>query len=604
MPVHPQKATLATVLFVFVMAGFASCQRSAHESPDDARTVQDKSVPEAAAGAQGNPLAPAAPAVPSNGQVGGSQASASSPASQQGNPQPAAAQAPPGTRPTAGPIQQTAGQQQTSAGEAASETAPDAPMRFELADLIQFVEPAIVQINVSGGVGSGFVIDAKGIVATNYHVVEGAKSATVLFRNGTKARVSGVLAASPGKDVAILQIEGIPAGLTKSLRLSETLPRSGERVVAFGSPKGFSFSSSEGIVSAVRSGTEVRDIFVRTVGGDVYARLGYDLDTTWIQTSTPISPGNSGGPLVNMGGEVVGLNTWSRKGGQNLNFAISAIDIEALYIQADSEPVPLASLPTRSASPTERDADPADPDRVYGFKTITLPSGKSLSAKTLVAAMLRPLELIDVDTPTFSWDNDGGTIGGVCAHRRGKLHGVTSAFHETGKPVLLGVYSESKRDGPLLTWDDSGKLALYARYTHGNNDGLLCLFQKNKPWLIQDYEKGKLLESYLVRVEGDTPVLVPSSEAEQDEKMKAELERAVDELEEVEQRLAENERQIKRRLATAFRKEYQRMQREYLTKITPERRRQASERRQRKAAAAAAAHRQMRQSVRRGGLPF
>jgi hypothetical protein len=351
----------------------------------------------------------------------------------------------------------------------------------------------------------------------------------------------------------------------------------------------------------VRSGSEVRDIFVRTVGRDVYATLGYDLDITWIQTSTPISPGNSGGPLVNMAGEVVGLNTWSRTGGQNLNFAISAMDIDALYKQADSRAVPLASLPTRSARP---EAAPDRPERSLAFPKILLPSGKSLTVKMLATVLLQSVTLVDDETPTFSWNHDSGTLGGVCAHNRSKLQGVTTAFYETGDPILFAVYSESRRDGPLLFWGQPGTLAMYAQYAHGNHHGVLCLLMDKKPWLLQEHIKGQLLESYLVKLVDDVPVLVSSSEAAQDEHMKAELESALSELEDVRLRLAENERQIKRRLATEFRKEYKRLQREYLTKITPERRRQASERRRSQAAAAAAAHRQMHQSVRRGGLPF
>ena len=95
-------------------------------------------------------------------------------------------------------------------------------------------------------------------------------------------------------------------------------------------PRGLSFSASEGIVSAVRSAAELTD-------------FGIPLDGEWIQTTTPISSGNSGGPLVDLFGQVVGINTFHLVKGQNLNFAISASDIKRIYEEtANANPLPLA----------------------------------------------------------------------------------------------------------------------------------------------------------------------------------------------------------------------------------------------------------------------
>src|SRR5947209_8480877 len=80
-------------------------------------------------------------------------------------------------------------------------------------------------------------------------------------------------------------------------------------VAAFGAPQGLSFSASEGIVSAVRSGKELKSML------PAYQATGYSEAATWVQTTAAISPGNSGGPLVNMKGEVVGLNTWAYTAG-------------------------------------------------------------------------------------------------------------------------------------------------------------------------------------------------------------------------------------------------------------------------------------------------
>ena len=86
--------------------------------------------------------------------------------------------------------------------------------------------------------------------------------------------------------------------------------------MAFGAPLGLSFTSSKGIISALRKEEEMRD------------PLGADVKGNWLQTDTPISPGDSGGPLVDRYGRVVGMNTMQLTSGQNLNFAVSAQDID------------------------------------------------------------------------------------------------------------------------------------------------------------------------------------------------------------------------------------------------------------------------------------
>jgi hypothetical protein len=183
-----------------------------------------------------------------------------------------------------------------------------------LADLIDKVEPSVVRIDVvkgeSKGVGSGYVIGEDGTVATNYHVIVGASEATATFKNGDKVEVQGTVWLDPKRDIAILKIN--KQGLTP-LPLADQLPRKGDSVAAFGAPVGLSFSASEGIVSAIRQGKELSE--------------DDPLPGTWIQTTAPISPGNSGGPLVNRDGKVIAMNTMVLLIGQNLNFAISSLDV-------------------------------------------------------------------------------------------------------------------------------------------------------------------------------------------------------------------------------------------------------------------------------------
>ena len=194
----------------------------------------------------------------------------------------------------------------------------------ELADLIERVEPAVVRIDTKtrdgDGVGSGFAVSRDGLIVTNHHVIAGAGSATVTFKDKSTHPVEGTLFLDANRDIAILKIK---SGSYATLELASELPRKGETVVAFGAPKGLSFSATDGIISSVREGEELKSYTGKSQG-------------TWIQTSTPISPGNSGGPLVNSDAKVVGANTMMLLNAQNLNFAISAIDISDAVTQSKS----------------------------------------------------------------------------------------------------------------------------------------------------------------------------------------------------------------------------------------------------------------------------
>ncbi len=154
------------------------------------------------------------------------------------------------------------------------------------------------------GQGSGFIVNANGTVLTNAHVVDGAEEVTVKLNDKRefKARVLGLDKAS---DVAVLKIEA-PNLPTVKIG-SSTRTAVGEWVLAIGSPFGFESSASAGIVSAKS----------RSLPDGSYV--------PFIQTDVAVNPGNSGGPLFNMNGEVIGINSqiYSRSGGyQGLSFAI------------------------------------------------------------------------------------------------------------------------------------------------------------------------------------------------------------------------------------------------------------------------------------------
>ncbi|MBD3676292.1 MAG: DUF1080 domain-containing protein [Planctomycetaceae bacterium] len=192
---------------------------------------------------------------------------------------------------------------------------------LSLADLIETTEPACVRIDVnykdgSQGIGSGFVVDVeRKWIVTNYHVVGDSESAVVTFADKTTAKVLGWNAHYTAFDLALLKIE-TNKKLT-ALPVAISLPRKGDKTIAIGAPRGLSFTASEGIVSGIRKGEELKE-------------FAPGLSGTWLQTSTPISPGSSGGPLLNFKGEVVGVNSSTLLGSQNLNFAISCEQINHL----------------------------------------------------------------------------------------------------------------------------------------------------------------------------------------------------------------------------------------------------------------------------------
>jgi len=154
------------------------------------------------------------------------------------------------------------------------------------------------------GQGSGFIVTADGTILTNAHVVDGAEEVTVKLtdKREFKAKVKGLDKAS---DVAVLKIEASNLPTVKIGSAANT--RVGEWVLAIGSPFGFENSASAGIVSAKS----------RNLPDGSYV--------PFIQTDVAVNPGNSGGPLFNLAGEVIGINSqiYSRSGGyQGLSFAI------------------------------------------------------------------------------------------------------------------------------------------------------------------------------------------------------------------------------------------------------------------------------------------
>jgi len=333
----------------------------------------------------------------------------------------------------------------------------------ETADLIERCEPVVVCIRTDSGIGSGVLIDSNQHVATNYHVIEGATEGTATFSDRASYRVLGYVAVDKGRDLAILKIEGNRRN--DRVPLAKVLPRKGERALAIGAPRNLQFSSSEGIISAVRAGRELEDLIP-----GLNAQMGYDRDATWLQTTVPISAGNSGGPLISSSGEIVGLNTWSRTDGQNLNFAISATEIGRLRDRAKPDYTALAKLRSRRGV-SKLIAPPS------GRPRIVLPSGKVLTDSMFDLDERRERLRIDNDHSLARREHPNGKWYLAAAHHGGVLDGAAFSRYETDEPAFYATYADGKRNGVVIKWDAAGEKTYFGQYAKGKRHGVCCLFE-------------------------------------------------------------------------------------------------------------------------------
>jgi serine protease Do len=171
---------------------------------------------------------------------------------------------------------------------------------------------------VQQGLGSGFLVDAQGLVLTNNHVVENAERVRVKLDDG-RAFEAKVLGRDPLTDVAVLQLQNAPSDLPYVKLGDSSAVRVGDFVLAIGNPFGLASSVSSGILSA-----RARDIHAGP----------YD---DFLQTDAAINPGNSGGPLFNLQGEVIGMNTAIVREATGIGFAVPSNLIHSLLPRLEKD---------------------------------------------------------------------------------------------------------------------------------------------------------------------------------------------------------------------------------------------------------------------------
>ncbi len=197
----------------------------------------------------------------------------------------------------------------------------------ETADIYRTAAPSVCLVTSMDAygqplsLGSGFVVDDAGSVLTNFHVIEGAAAVRIRFPSGSVHQITHVAAYDTAQDMALLESD---ASSILPLPLGASAVDVGEAILAIGNPRGLEGTLSAGIISGVRT------------FGD---------GTRFYQITAPISPGSSGGPVLNERGQVVGIATATLDSGQNLNFAvpITTTGLSGLRKRA-APPIPLSAL--------------------------------------------------------------------------------------------------------------------------------------------------------------------------------------------------------------------------------------------------------------------
>ena len=225
----------------------------------------------------------------------------------------------------------TPGPKEDNVAQTPPQAAQGVPANEPVAQVASQVEPSVVQVNISniqttpfeeqeqqGGLGSGVIYRQDGYVITNNHVVQGAEQVNVALADGTTVQ-GEVIGGDERTDIAVVQTErgDLPAASFRT----DGAPTVGQLAVAIGSPSGFESTVTAGVVSGLN-----REISPQVAGTGAQIPSLVDL----IQTDAAISPGNSGGALVNRSGEVMGINvaylpqTQTGQPAAGLGFAIPA----------------------------------------------------------------------------------------------------------------------------------------------------------------------------------------------------------------------------------------------------------------------------------------
>lgn len=282
--------------------------------------------------------------------------------------------------------------------------------------LTEEVKPALVTVRQIGrdggqrGTGSGFVIAEEGLVVTNLHVIGEGRPIEVEFADGAKFTVSEVLASDRHYDLAVLKLENPEGKAFSKLSVGDSSEiRQGDLVLGFGAPQGLSFSVVPGAISAIRK-------LEPGFAGD-----GETPEFPMLQLAMPIEQGNSGGPVVNLEGEVLGIVTLRHRVTENLGFAVPSNDLKALLEKPN--PVPMSRWSTiGSLDPKQWMAVMGADWRQRGGVITARHPGNGFGGRALCLSLLKvpeePYEL----SAKVKLDDESGAAGLVFASDGDQVH--------------------------------------------------------------------------------------------------------------------------------------------------------------------------------------
>ena len=187
----------------------------------------------------------------------------------------------------------------------------------DFSGIVKDAVKSVVTVSTQSSIGSGFIIDSAGYIVTNYHVIaqhENSVRVITFNRNSYDAQLVGK---DETRDIALLKI----GGDFEYLKLADSSDlQVGKKVIAIGNPLGLSFTVTEGIVSALN-------------------RIGPSGLAEYVQTDVSLNPGNSGGPLIDTKGEVIGINNFKVGGAESLGFALESDAIKISINQIANETI-------------------------------------------------------------------------------------------------------------------------------------------------------------------------------------------------------------------------------------------------------------------------
>jgi serine protease Do len=312
------------------------------------------------------------------------------------------------------------------------------PVVHSPAEIAEHSTPAIVSIRTEHALGTGFLVNNDGLIASNLHVVAGNSKIVVTLADHREFDVVEVFNGDRERDLVILRIE---AHKLPSVALGDsTAIRPGDSVVAIGHPLGLEDTVSNGLVSGIRK---------------------VDDHLTVLQISAPIAPGSSGGPIFNDRGEVIGVATAILLGGQNINFGVPISYVKDLL----KRPAPV-NLEAFATATVEEDSDPQEPRHSVPAFTPHLLDGCGAPS---VAVLLRGIgDAIDVGAPLY---NDGNPV--ACYH---VYEGAASDLQRqlgTTCPKAARTLSDGRKRAAVLTTPADRAWALRDTF-----DGLLDVIKR------------------------------------------------------------------------------------------------------------------------------